>query len=151
MVAADSDVEGIHDLTELLRGKRRDLLTTIKMRRKDRSNRMGSVIAYGASTITNLPDTMTISVTIPRSMAPYIGEDDTESSFVRNAMMLFPFIHNLTISHGRAAEILGITKWEIITIFNEMGFPYLDCDISEIEEDMNKFSHWLKKRKTLVK
>ena len=136
MVAADSDVEGIHDLTELLRGKRRDLLTTIKMRRKDRSNRMGSVIAYGASTITNLPDTMTISVTIPRSMAPYIGEDDTESSFVRNAMMLFPFIHNLTISHGRAAEILGVKKTDLIEFYDSMGIPYLNQSNEELERDL---------------
>ena len=97
---------------------------------------MGSVIAYGASTITNLPDTMTISVTIPRSMAPYIGEDDTESSFVRNAMMLFPFIHNLTISHGRAAEILGVKKTDLIEFYDSMGIPYLNQSNEELERDL---------------
>jgi len=29
--------------------------------------------------------------------------------------------------------------------------PLVEFDISEIEEDMNQFSQWLKKRKALVK
>lgn len=38
----------------------------------------------------------------------------------------------MTISHGRAAEILGIRKYELIEIYDKLGLPYLDQDIEEI-------------------
>lgn len=80
-----------------------------------------------------------ITLNLPKEIVSFLQTDEDKSELQRNAMLLYPYIKNGTISHGRAAEILGITKWEIITIFNEMGFPYLDCDISEIEEDINTF------------
>lgn len=45
----------------------------------------------------------------------------------------------MRISHGRAAEILGIGKLDLIALYNEMGLPYLDMDISEVEEDVNTY------------
>lgn len=44
-------------------------------------------------------------------------------------MMIYPYIKNLIISHGRAAEILGISKWELITLYDNMA--YLDQDICD--------------------
>ena len=70
-----------------------------------------------------------------------VNEEQTELE--RNALMLYPYIKNLTISHGRAAEILGISKWELIRLFDKMGLAYLDQDISEVESEMEIY----KKRK----
>lgn len=63
-----------------------------------------------------------------------VNEEQTELE--RNALMLYPYIKNLTISHGRAAEILGISKWELIQLYDRMGLAYLDQDISEVESEM---------------
>lgn len=57
----------------------------------------------------------------------------------RNALILYPYIKDLTISHGRAAEILGIRKLDLITLYNEIGLPYLNMDISEVEEDVKTY------------
>lgn len=80
-----------------------------------------------------------LSITIPKEMSVYLTIDDDRTELQRNAMMLYPYIKNLTISHGRAAEILGISKWELITLYNNMGLAYLDQDISEIMADVKTY------------
>jgi hypothetical protein len=54
-------------------------------------------------------------------------------------MILYPYIKNLTISHGRAAEILGINKLDLIAFYNDMGLAYLDMGMDEIEEDVSTY------------
>lgn len=80
-----------------------------------------------------------LNITIPKEMFVYLTIDDDRTELERNAMILYPYIKNLTISHGRAAEILGISKWELITLYDNMGLPYLDQDISEVEEDIETY------------
>ncbi len=62
-------------------------------------------------------------------------------------MLLYPYIKNETISHGRAAEILGIRKNDLIEIYDSMGLPYLGQDISEVEEEVD---YWIKLREAVV-
>lgn len=54
----------------------------------------------------------------------------------RNALLLYPYIRDNVISHGKAAEILGIPKYDLIEIYDHLGLAYLDMDISEIEEEL---------------
>ena len=72
----------------------------------------------------------------PVDMAPYLDYEDTEQAFERNAMILFPFIQNLTISYGRAAEILGVHKRDLIEFYNSMGIPYLNQTKDELLSDL---------------
>lgn len=65
----------------------------------------------------------------------------------RNALLLYPFIKNNTISHGRAAEIIGISKNELIDIYCNMGIPYLTMDIAEIEDEVETWKKMKEKRK----
>ena len=73
-------------------------------------------------------------------MTPYLLYEDSEQEFRRNAMMLYPLIQNLTISHGRAAEILGVHKTDLIEFYNSMGIPYLDQDEDELSADLETLS-----------
>ena len=41
-------------------------------------------------------------------------------------MILYPFIQNRTISHGKAAELLGIQKLDLIEFYGKLGIPYLN-------------------------
>ena len=72
----------------------------------------------------------------PRDMAPFLETDDQEQVFRRNAMILYPFIQNLTISHGRAAEILGVHKLDLIDFYDSMGLPYLNQSVEDLEAEM---------------
>jgi hypothetical protein len=72
-------------------------------------------------------------------MSRYLVAIDPESELRRNALLLYPYIYNQTISHGRAAEILGISKSELITIYDELGYSYYDFIQDDLEEDINTF------------
>lgn len=86
-----------------------------------------------------------VKIQVPIDMASYVVTHDVQSELMRNAMLLYPYIKNLTISHGKAAEILGIRKYELIDLYDKLGLPYLDQDIQEVEEEVQ---YW-KKRKEM--
>ena len=80
--------------------------------------------------------TVNIQLMVPEDMTPYIMDEDMEHSFARNAMILFPYIQNLTISYGRAAEILGVHKTDLIEFYDSLGVPYLNQNEEELLEDL---------------
>ena len=86
-----------------------------------------------------------VQIKVPAKMITYVNPQNEETELLRNALMLYPYIKDLTISHGRAAEILGIDRLDLIDLYGDLGLPYIDMDISEVE---NELSDWreLKKR-----
>ena len=75
-----------------------------------------------------------IAIDIPVGMKDYIQSSD---SLRRNALWLYLSIMDRKISHGKAAEILGIRKLDLIDLYASMGLPYLDQTMDELEEDMS--------------
>lgn len=67
-----------------------------------------------------------VKIKVPIGMRNYIDLEDEHAELQRNALMLYPAIKNLTISHGRAAEILGINKLDLIQLYAELGISYFD-------------------------
>lgn len=80
--------------------------------------------------------TVNVQITVPEGMSIYLNNLDYEQIFERNAMLLYPFIRNLTISHGRAAEILGVHKTDLIEFYDSMGIPYLDQTEDDLMADL---------------
>ena len=87
--------------------------------------------------------TVNVQLTVPDEMTPYLISED----FERNAMLIYPFIKNMTISHGRAAEILGVRKRDLIEYYNSIGIPYLNQSKNEILSDVAAFDRVMAKRK----
>lgn len=81
-------------------------------------------------------DIMNISVSVPKGIVPYISNEDNEQIFKRSAMMVYPLIQDGTISHGRAAEILGVCKTDLIEFYDSMGIPYLNQSKEELLRDV---------------
>ena len=77
-----------------------------------------------------------IQITVPEGMTSYLTDDDQRIIFERNAMLIYPFIRNLTISHGRAAEILGVHKTDLIEFYDSIGIPYINQSEDELLEDL---------------
>lgn len=77
-----------------------------------------------------------IQIAVPEDMQYYLNDETQEQVFERNAMLLYPLIRNMTISHGRAAEILGVHKTDLIEFYNAMGIPYLDQSEDELLGDL---------------
>lgn len=80
--------------------------------------------------------TVSIQMTVPEDMAPLLAGSGQERAFERNAMILYPYIQDLSISHGRAAEILGVHKTDLIEFYGSMGIPYLDQSEDELMADL---------------
>ena len=81
-------------------------------------------------------ETVDVQITVPEEMSRYIVVEGHRDTFARNAMMLYPLIQNMTISHGRAAEILGVHKTDLIEFYDSMGIPYLKQSKDELLSDL---------------
>lgn len=75
-----------------------------------------------------------IEINLPESAKDYVLDETTEE--MRNALLLYPSIANNTISHGRAAELLGMNKIELIELYSRLGIPYLDMTDEEFAEEI---------------
>ena len=76
------------------------------------------------------------TIQITAEMLPYINTHRSEIDFKQRALLLYPFIQNNTLSHGRVAEILGTSKWALIQLYGSMGIPYIDMEEAELEKDV---------------
>ncbi len=83
---------------------------------------------------------VTVQLEIPEDMIPYVNNNN---KLRQNAILLYPYILDKTISHGRAAEILGISKLDLIDLYADLGFPYFDLTMNELDKDLETF-HSLK-------
>ena len=74
-----------------------------------------------------------VTINVPTGMAKYLVTLNPEAELTRNALLLYPYILNQTISHGRAAEILGIRKSELIDLYDKQGYSYFDMTMDELD------------------
>ena len=93
--------------------------------------------------------TESITIQIPVGMSKYLVTVNPETELTRNALLLYPYILNQTISHGRAAEILGIRKSELIDLYDRLGYSYLDMTMDDLDAELNTFRE-LKKKEAAV-
>ena len=82
---------------------------------------------------------VTVSMELPDEMITFAMPKDKERQLIRNAMMLYPYILEKRISHGRAAEILGIHKLDLIDLYGRMGFCCFDQTQDELEKELQIF------------
>lgn len=75
-----------------------------------------------------------LEIKLPLPAKDYVMDATTDE--MRNALLLYPSIANNTISHGRAAELLGMHKAELIELYSRLGIPYLDMTDDEFEEEI---------------
>ncbi|MBD5511382.1 MAG: hypothetical protein HDR08_09055 [Lachnospiraceae bacterium] len=83
--------------------------------------------------------TESVTIKVPIGMSKYLKSMDSETELTRNALLLYPYILNQTISHGGAAEILGIRKSELIDIYDKLGYSYLDMTMDELDLELETF------------
>lgn len=77
-----------------------------------------------------------IEINVPEEMVPFMLLTDGEAQLKRNAMLLYPYIQDCTISHGKAAEILGIHKIDLIALYGRMGLPYFQEENVDLDTDI---------------
>ena len=89
--------------------------------------------------------TETVTINVPVGMSKYLSSMNAETELTGNALLLYPYILNQTISHGGAAEILGIRESELIDIYDKLGYLYLDMTMDELDSELETFRQLKKK------
>ena len=51
-------------------------------------------------------------------------------------LLVYPYIKSGILSHGKATEILGLRKMELITLYGKLVLSYFDETQEEFEEDL---------------
>ena len=87
-------------------------------------------------------NTKRVEIDIPEEIVQYTVVLDEEALIKRNAMLVYPYIQDGTISHGKAAEMLGIGKFDLIVLYGKMGLAYFDEADDELEEDINNIRNF---------
>lgn len=77
-----------------------------------------------------------VAMEMPDEMIAFARPSNKEQQLQINAMILYPYIRQGTISHGRAAEILGMFKIDLISLYGKMGLSYIDMTDDEIKEEL---------------
>ena len=77
-----------------------------------------------------------VSMEMPDEMVEFAMPSNKDEQLKINAMILYPYIQQGMISHGKAAEILGIFKIDLITLYGKMELSYIDMSEDEIEEEL---------------
>lgn len=77
-----------------------------------------------------------VNMEMPEEMVSFVMQPSEEEQLKRNAMILYPYVHDGIISHGRAAEILGIFKMDLIVLYGRLGLPYIEMTDDEIKEEL---------------
>lgn len=80
-----------------------------------------------------------VNIKVPVEMAVYLKPSDQVTELERNALLLYPYVLKQSISHGRAAEILGIRKNELIDIYDKFGFSYLDLTMDDLDAELETY------------
>ena len=80
-----------------------------------------------------------VNIKVPMEMAVYLKLSGQVAELERNALLLYPYILRQIISHGRAAEILGIRKNELIDIYDKLGFSYLDLTMDDLDAELETY------------
>ncbi|MBQ9437131.1 MAG: UPF0175 family protein [Lachnospiraceae bacterium] len=90
-------------------------------------------------------ETTMISIKVPKGIEPYLMQDDLQGEFERNALIVYGLIEFGRISHGKAAEILGVRKWDLIEYYNSIGMPYLRQSKEDLLAELDVYDripHW---------
>lgn len=75
-----------------------------------------------------------VEIEVPATLLPYINQKEFKAQ--QTALLLYPYISHGDISNGKAAELLGISKTELLDMFGEMDIPYYNQTCEELESDI---------------
>ena len=65
-----------------------------------------------------------VKIQVTESMAPYMEPETEDDCIIRNAM------------------IIGMRKWDLITLYDDMGLPYLSS-VSDYKDDLKTIDELL--------
>ena len=80
-------------------------------------------------------DTFKFQVELPRDLLVALNIPDNEAAWKTKEWIALELFREGEISAGKAAEVLGLTKSQFISLLNQRGIPYLDLGPEELAQD----------------
>jgi predicted HTH domain antitoxin len=88
------------------------------------------------------PDTITIQITMPRSLLLMTGLSRLELPPILLKTFILSLYRQDRISSGRAAHLLGIERLTFIQMLAGEGIAYLDYTTDELVEEVKAIQAW---------
>jgi len=85
-----------------------------------------------------------VELQVRTGIVPYLLKENTEIELVQQALLMYPYIKNESMSHGYVASLLGISKLELIEIYGSFGISYLDMDVLEFEKELESVESFMR-------
>jgi predicted HTH domain antitoxin len=76
-----------------------------------------------------------VTIELPEEIVSLLGADESASEAARKAVVL-GLLRETKISQGKAAELLGISRWEMMDLIVEHQIPTGPQTVEEIEQEL---------------
>ena len=85
---------------------------------------------------------------LPDNMTDFISQQpiDDLTEFKRAAFMLYAYIDAGIMSHGKAAELLGVDKFRLINFYDKYGLDYIKDTDRYLQLDDKFFANYNNRR-----
>ena len=77
-----------------------------------------------------------ISIEFPDEIVELFGENELEASLRKWAVL--ELVRAGKLSSGKAAEILGMTRWEFMELMSDYDVPMADFSEAELERQLSE-------------
>ncbi len=84
----------------------------------------------------------TVNVSIPSEILSQTGLSEKTASAHMLKLFAMDLYKRNQISSGKAAEMLGIRKYDFIRLLDEAGISYFDYSEMEFEEELKSVRNW---------
>lgn len=76
-----------------------------------------------------------IEISVPEEIIDLLGSEDAARKGAREAFV-FDLVRRGKISKGKAAELLGISLWELPGLISQYQIPWFSYSTEELEQDI---------------
>lgn len=81
-------------------------------------------------------NTLKIELELPEEIVEYLGAQEIDRSI--KELIVLNLLREHKISQGKAKEILGINKWELIELMRVHSIPAIDLSNEELKEELKR-------------
>jgi len=87
-------------------------------------------------------DTITLEVPMPKEVFLTLGLSERKAIETMKRSFVIELYKMDRISSGKAAELLGMQKFDFIRLLAEEGIPYFDYTDEDLEEEFKAVREW---------
>lgn len=77
-----------------------------------------------------------IELELPEEILEYLAKQDIEKSIKK--LIVLDLLREHKISQGKASELLGINRWELLKLMELYSIPAIDLTTGELKEELER-------------